>query len=48
MDDLKRLCEACLVGVCDEDNAAALQAVAEACFAEKLRVTCVDVLSEVK
>ena len=45
MDDLKRLCEAVLVAVVDEENAAALLEVAERCFAVRLKATCADVLS---
>lgn len=44
MDDLKRLCEAVLVAVVDEENAAALLDVAERCFAVRLKATCADVL----
>ena len=43
MEDLKRLCEAVLVAVCDAENAEALQAVAEACYAERLLATCEQV-----
>ena len=45
MDDLKRLCEAVLVASTDVENAEALLQVAEACFAQRLRATCQDVLS---
>ena len=45
MDDLKRLCEAALVLVVDVDNAAALQEVAERCYATRLRYMCEGVLS---
>ena len=45
MEDLKRLCEAVLVAVCDEQNAAALLTAAEACFAERLRTCCAELLS---
>ena len=44
MDDLKRLCEAVLVASTDVDNAETLLGVAEACFAQRLRATCQDVL----
>ena len=47
LEELKRLCEAVLVSVCDEGNAEALQQVAEACFAERLRATRRDVRSMV-
>ena len=42
MDDLKRLCEAVLVAVVDEENAEPLLEAAEQCFAEKLRAACAD------
>lgn len=45
MDDLKRLCEATLVLVVDADNAAALQEVAERCYATRLRYMCEGVLN---
>ncbi len=45
MDDLKRLCEAVLVAVVDEENAAALLEVAERCFAVRLKATCEGMLS---
>ena len=45
MDDLKRLCEAVLVTVVDEENAGALLDVAERCFAARLKATCSDVIA---
>ena len=47
LEDLKRVCETVLVAVVDAGNAEALGKAAESCFAERLRVTCVDVLARV-
>ena len=44
IEDLKRLCEAVLTSVVDEQNAGALMEVADRCFAQRLKAACTDVL----